>query len=243
MGRIPGREEPCRTGKAKSDHPRNSRGKLRTPDDGNSAGQRRFLLPTRRDLALEVINEAMGNYEYAFAGRFGDAPLSRSSMHNALRGNKKTKGICKLLGLAAFTPTVGFRPLRRKTFASELEVGACSVENQRGAADLFTGIGARIEAALPLPAFKRTGVAHAAGDGADVNVAEIDVPAVGAFGISAAGEFGQSPRFYTVWTQRRHPGRGFSSSIVILVSFGLVRVGTDPVQRLPIRRGHSTLKV
>jgi hypothetical protein len=55
-------------------------------------------------LALEVINEAMGNYEYAFTGRFGDAPLSRSSMHNALRGNKKTKGICELLDLKPFTP-------------------------------------------------------------------------------------------------------------------------------------------
>jgi hypothetical protein len=27
-------------------------------------------------------------------------------MHNALRGNKKTKGICELLGLAPFTPPI-----------------------------------------------------------------------------------------------------------------------------------------
>ncbi|WP_245284601.1 tyrosine-type recombinase/integrase [Bradyrhizobium sp. th.b2] len=65
------------------------------------------------DLALEIIKEAMGNYEYAFTGRFGDAPLSRSSMHNALRGTKKlakgvkvthTPGICELLDIAPFTP-------------------------------------------------------------------------------------------------------------------------------------------
>jgi integrase len=66
--------------------------------------RRRVINQPLSDLALQVINEAMGNYEYAFTGRFGDAPLSRSSMHNALRGNKKTKGICELLGIAPFTP-------------------------------------------------------------------------------------------------------------------------------------------
>ena len=66
--------------------------------------RRRVINQPLSDLALEVINEAMGNYEFAFTGRFGDAPLSRSAMHNALRGNKKTKGICELLGIAPFTP-------------------------------------------------------------------------------------------------------------------------------------------
>ena len=66
--------------------------------------RRRVINQPLSDLAMEIINEAMGNYEYAFTGRFGDAPLSRSSMHNALRGNTKTKGICELLGLAPFTP-------------------------------------------------------------------------------------------------------------------------------------------
>jgi hypothetical protein len=37
-------------------------------------------------------------------GRFGDAPLARSAMANALRGTPKTKGICELLGLEPFTP-------------------------------------------------------------------------------------------------------------------------------------------
>ena len=54
--------------------------------------RRRVINQPLSDLALEIINEAMGNYEYAFAGRFGDAPLSRSSMHNALRGNKQDQG-------------------------------------------------------------------------------------------------------------------------------------------------------
>ncbi|WP_029585866.1 site-specific integrase [Bradyrhizobium sp. URHD0069] len=66
--------------------------------------RRRVIHQPLSDLAMEIINEAMGNYAYAFTGRFGDAPLSRSSMHNALRGNAKTKGICELLGLKPFTP-------------------------------------------------------------------------------------------------------------------------------------------
>jgi integrase len=55
----------------------------------------------------------MGNYDYAFTGRFGDAPLARNAMASALRGTQKlvkgvkvtrTPGICELLGLAPFTP-------------------------------------------------------------------------------------------------------------------------------------------
>jgi integrase len=42
--------------------------------------KRRVINQPLSDLALEVIKEVMGNYEYAFTGRFGDAPLSRSSM-------------------------------------------------------------------------------------------------------------------------------------------------------------------
>ena len=39
--------------------------------------KRRVINQPLSDLALEIIKEAMGNYEYAFTGRFGDAPLSR----------------------------------------------------------------------------------------------------------------------------------------------------------------------
>jgi integrase len=66
--------------------------------------KRRVINQPLSDLAIEIIEEAIGNHEFAFVGRFGDAPLSRSSMHNALRGDKKNKGICELLGIAPFTP-------------------------------------------------------------------------------------------------------------------------------------------
>ena len=65
---------------------------------------RRVINQPLSDLALAIITEAMGNYDFAFVGRFGDAPLARNVMANALRGNKKTKGICELLSLAPFTP-------------------------------------------------------------------------------------------------------------------------------------------
>jgi integrase len=75
--------------------------------------KRRVINQPLSDLALEIITEAMGNYDYAFTGRFGNAPLARNAMASALRGTKKlvkgvkvtrTPGICELLGLAPFTP-------------------------------------------------------------------------------------------------------------------------------------------
>ena len=58
------------------------------------------------------------------------------------------------------------------------------------AAALFVRTGSRIEAALPLPGFLVAWLANTARDRANVNVAEIDVPAVLAFWILAAGEGG-----------------------------------------------------
>jgi integrase len=75
--------------------------------------KRRVIQQPLSDLALEIIKEAMGDYEYAFTGRFGDAPMARNAMASALRGTKKlvkgvkvtrTPGICELLGIAPFTP-------------------------------------------------------------------------------------------------------------------------------------------
>jgi len=69
--------------------------------------RRLLVLPLSR-LAWEIIRESMGNHEYAFAGRFGDAPLSRQAMSNALKGTKRTNGevktigICAALGIAPF---------------------------------------------------------------------------------------------------------------------------------------------
>ncbi len=66
--------------------------------------KRRLIQQPLSSLAIEIINESMGNYDYAFTGRFGDAPLSRQAMSGALKGTKKTKGLCELLGLRPFTP-------------------------------------------------------------------------------------------------------------------------------------------
>jgi integrase len=72
--------------------------------------RRRVINQPLSDLALEVITEAMGNHEFAFVGRHGDAPLSRQAMSGALTGTRrkdgsvKTPGICALLGLRPFSP-------------------------------------------------------------------------------------------------------------------------------------------
>jgi len=72
--------------------------------------RRRVINQPLSNLALEVITEAMGNHEFAFVGRYGDAPLSRQAMSGALTGTRRkdgsvrTPGICELLGLPPFTP-------------------------------------------------------------------------------------------------------------------------------------------
>jgi integrase len=66
--------------------------------------KRRLIRQPLSSLAVEIITEAMGNYEYAFAGRFGNAPLPRQAMSGALKGTKKTAGLCALLGMKSFTP-------------------------------------------------------------------------------------------------------------------------------------------
>jgi integrase len=72
--------------------------------------KRRVINQPLSDLALEIATEAMGNRDFAFVGRFGDAPLARQAMSGALKGTKhkngkvRTPGICELLGIAPFTP-------------------------------------------------------------------------------------------------------------------------------------------
>jgi integrase len=65
------------------------------------------------DLAVEIAREALGNYPWLFAGRFGTEPLGRKAMAAALRGRKekvkgkmmvKSIGLCEQLGLKPFTP-------------------------------------------------------------------------------------------------------------------------------------------
>jgi integrase len=75
--------------------------------------RRRVIHQPLSGLAVELINKALGNHAFVFMGRFGDAPLSRSAMANALRGTWRIKdgkkvvkslGICDMLGLKPFTP-------------------------------------------------------------------------------------------------------------------------------------------
>jgi hypothetical protein len=65
-------------------------------------------------------------------------------------------------------------------------------KRRRYAACLLTRFGSWIEATEPLPSVLVVRLAHTARDRADMHVPEIDVPAVGAFGISAAGGFGHA---------------------------------------------------
>jgi integrase len=96
--------------------------------------KRRVINQPLSDLALEIVNEAMGNYDYAFTGRFGNAPLSRQAMSGALKGTKmmkngrrvaRTPGICELLGLKPLTP----HDLRRTaaTMCGELGLSESSI--------------------------------------------------------------------------------------------------------------------
>jgi hypothetical protein len=71
---------------------------------------------------------------------------------------------------------------------------------RRGAARLLAGVGPGIEPAQPLPSVLIMGLPYPARYRADMDIAEIDVPAVLALGISTAGEFGHGP------LKRRRPG-------------------------------------
>jgi len=85
---------------------------------------------------------------------------------------------------------VGLGAPRRKYHPRSLEVFAGLLKRLCSAAALLAGIGAGIEAALPLPTFNRIGLAVAACDIADMDVAVEDVPAIGALVAAAAGENG-----------------------------------------------------
>jgi integrase len=121
--------------------------------------KRRVINQPLSDLALEIIKESMGNYEYVFTGRFGDAPLSRQAMSSALTGTKattngkrvtRTPGICQLLGIAPFAP----HDLRRSaaTLCGELglpEAGISLALDHQSNKD---------ESGKPLPAVTRQGL-------------------------------------------------------------------------------------
>src|SRR5262249_24468118 len=72
--------------------------------------KRRPIQQPLSDLAVEIIKEALNRdeQEYVFEGRFAGEPPSRKSMAAALRGtdrgDRRTPGICELLGMKPFTP-------------------------------------------------------------------------------------------------------------------------------------------
>ncbi|KYK50021.1 hypothetical protein A1D31_22170 [Bradyrhizobium liaoningense] len=81
------------------------------PDERSKPG--REVHAPLSDLAVEIAKEAMGNYTWMFAGRWGTEPLHRKALANALRGRsvvrkgkptRYTDGLCKKLGIAPFTP-------------------------------------------------------------------------------------------------------------------------------------------
>jgi integrase len=118
--------------------------------------RRRVIHQPLSGLAVELINKALGNHAFVFMGRFGDAPLSRSAMANALRGTwrirsgkkvVKSIGICDMLGLKPFTPhdlrrtaasLMGSLGIARSTIAACLDHAAR--DDQGGAVSRVTEV-------------------------------------------------------------------------------------------------------
>jgi hypothetical protein len=73
---------------------------------------------------------------------------------------------------------------------SAIEGGAGLLEIWRCAATLLARSAAGIETAQPLPLGLSVRVADAFDDGADMDITEIDLPAVGAVRVLASGEIG-----------------------------------------------------
>jgi hypothetical protein len=100
----------------------------------------------------------------------------------------------------------------------EVHAGECEID--RRAVLVPAGFDARIEAATPLPLIDVDRAAGAARDRADMHVAVIDVPAAGAFGISAAGKGGYSnevsPDLSTFRTVFRDTFRSRAISLIVL---------------------------
>jgi hypothetical protein len=74
-----------------------------------------------------------------------------------------------------------------------LEVSPRLIEIDGGAALVLARLDARVETASPFPLINVDGAAGAARDCADMDIAIIDVPAVGALGIAAAGQGRHEP--------------------------------------------------
>jgi hypothetical protein len=77
-----------------------------------------------------------------------------------------------------------------KNASGRLERDAGLSERAGGATALLAWIAAWVEPAQPLPGLGRARIADALGNRADMNVAIVDKPAIGAVRIGAAGEIG-----------------------------------------------------
>ena len=91
------------------------------------------------------------------------------------------------VALVAPSLIAGLGALGRKLSPRHPEIGACLFEGRRGAARLLSWIGTSIEAGQPLPRVLVMRLTDTARDCADGHVAEIDVPAVLAFGDIGGG--------------------------------------------------------
>jgi hypothetical protein len=76
---------------------------------------------------------------------------------------------------------------------SDLEIGSGLVEGRGGVATVLVRFGAGVEPAIPAPLVHINRDADTARDRSDMHVSVIDVPAIGAFRVSATGEGGHGP--------------------------------------------------
>jgi hypothetical protein len=76
--------------------------------------------------------------------------------------------------------------------AVALETSAGFFEREGGPADMFAWLRSRIESATPFPRIGVKRVADAPCNRSGVNIAVMDVPAIGPFGIPASGEGGHA---------------------------------------------------
>jgi hypothetical protein len=88
---------------------------------------------------------------------------------------------------------ISLRALRKILYPGGLEIGPCLFEGFGRALDMQAMVRPRIETAVPTPLVDIDWDAGAERDRSHMHVTIVDVPAVVAFGISAAGESGHAP--------------------------------------------------
>ena len=94
-----------------------------------------------------------------------------------------------------------------------------------------------IETAGPFPAFDRSRIAEAPRDGADVNVTEVDVPAVVAFWITASGQDWHG----AIEARQRLSGNALRIGSGSVAATRDGRSPPTPPPHLPLRHGNLVL--